>query len=276
MTAVRVLSPGGSSFVQDSGRLGYRDLGVATSGAFDRAAFAAANRSLGNAPTAAVIECTLGGLELIAQGEIAVAVAGADVELSHGSYGERIDLSDGEIFKLGRAKRGLRVYLAVSGGFDADVVLGSRSHDTMSLLGPPPLRPGDIARVVANGSSDNTGRAIDPHSRSMRVFGGPHADVVSGGAEALLAREWTVSPNSSRIGVRLETNSPVHVAMTVPPQPTLPGAVQLTPSGELIVLGPDGPTTGGYPVVAVVHDVDLDQFAQLRPGQRITNFEMVS
>jgi KipI family sensor histidine kinase inhibitor len=154
-SGLRILSPGLQSLVQDLGRQGYARLGVSASGALDRASLRRANRVVGNQSSAAVIESAAGGLRVQAVGDQVLAVAGAPSPLTVVSPSEDGDgdndrvrtvpmatafaLLDGEILTLGVPERGFRSYLAVRGGVEAHPVLGSRSTDTMSGIGPPPL-----------------------------------------------------------------------------------------------------------------------------------------
>jgi biotin-dependent carboxylase-like uncharacterized protein len=166
--------------------------------------------------------------------------------------------------------RGVRSYLAVRGGVTVPPVLGSRSTDTLSGIGPAPLRAGDRIPVGTSGGDVVGASAAEPAPRTvLPVRLGPRDDWFTPAARAaLLAATWTVRPESDRVGVRLD--GPVLARARpgeLPSEPTLPGAVQVPPDGRPIVFGPDAPVTGGYPVIAVV--TDLDPAAQLRPGASV-------
>ncbi len=284
MSQLVVVNAGVRSLIQDTGRPGYARLGIAESGAYDRAALAEANRLVGNGELAG-IECLLGGLQLRCVGNAVLGVTGAPVEVTVQTRrcepGKAISLSDGDIVRIGRAKSGLRSYVAVRGGLAGKIQLGSQSTDTMSGLGPRQLSVddhldiGDIGEFAA-GDSSSTQPTTQPGPRRddaqpIRVVSGPHDDLLARPLAELLADSvWTVSPLSDRIGLRLTgPGLPLTVEATLPSEPTIRGAIQVLPDGQLVILGPDRPTTGGYPVVGVVIDADLDRLAQLRPGSRI-------
>ena len=157
---IEVLEPGPLTTIQDDGRVGYRALGVARSGAFDRGAASLANRLVGNAPGAAVLETTLGGLVFRALDAVTVALAGA--RCPGVGWGTPITLRAGEVVHLGVPPGGLRSYLAVRGGVLVPPELGSRSSDRLGQLGPPPLSAGrrlDIGpQPNAPGSVPETGQ----------------------------------------------------------------------------------------------------------------------
>lgn len=265
--------------VQDEGRRHRGHQGVARSGAWDRAAFALANRLAGNAPTAAVLECTAAELELIAPAGVVVAVTGAEVAVSVDGRGvgadAAVDVPAGATVRLGAPTRGLRAYLAVRGGVVVEPVLGSRSFDTLGRIGPPPLRPGDELPVGPDpGSGSPAWFERVPVARpsgdtlEVTVTPGPRLDRLTPDAARLLLRtRWAVSPAGDRTGIRLEGPTLERIGGEIPSEAMVPGAVQVPAGGRPIVLGPDCGTTGGYPVVAVVTRSDLDRMAQLRPGE---------
>jgi len=264
---ITLLSCGALATVQDLGRPGHAALGVPRAGAFDRAALALANRLVGNPAGAAGLELTLGAsLRLDAAATVALTGApcpGLD-------WGVALSLAGGTTLALGVPPTGLRSYLAVRGGVEAAAVLGSRSTDTLSGLGPVPLTAGDSLAVGPEPHTPPSGAAAvpAPAGSALRVRLGPREDWFTPRArQLLLDATWTVRPDSNRIGLRLD--GPVlarAIGGELPSEPTLPGALQVPPDGRPILFGPDAPVTGGYPVIAVVHDEDLDRAAQLRPG----------
>jgi biotin-dependent carboxylase-like uncharacterized protein len=265
---IEVLAPGPLTALQDGGRAGLAALGVPRSGAFDRAALRLANRLVGNPEDATALEITFGGLELWLHDAATVALAGAPcpgLDLA-----APLSLPAGTRVRLGVPLRGLRSYLAVRGGFAVEHVLGSASTDTLSGLGPAALRAGDRLAIGPEpsgrvSSASGGGARFDG---VLRVIAGPRDDWFEPGALGLLASAaWTVRADSNRIGVRLDGPPLARTrAGELPSEATLPGALQVPPDGRPIVLGPDAPVTGGYPVVAVVRDSDLDLAGQLRPG----------
>jgi len=266
---IEILATGPLATVQDLGRPGFAALGVARSGAFDRGAAAQANRLVGNPIGAPVIEVTLGGLALRVVDAATVAVTGAHCPgVEHGSAQS---LAAGRQLMMGPPARGLRSYVAVRGGFAVELTLGSASTDLLSGLGPAPLRVGDVLGVGPQPGGHVSEAAAPDRATgvALRVSAGPRADWFSPDAMTdLLAQTWTVRPESDRVGVRLE-GSPLRRAITaeLPSEPTRPGAIQVPADGKPIIFGPDAPVTGGYPVLAVV--ADLDPAAQLRPGDQV-------
>jgi biotin-dependent carboxylase-like uncharacterized protein len=269
---IEILEPGPLCTVQDLGRSGWAELGVGRAGAFDRGALALANRLVGNHPAAAGLEITLGGLRLRLSGAATVAVTGARCGGTL-DWGRAVSLPAGSVLELHAPSEGLRTYLAVRGGLDAAPVLGSRSTDTLGGLGPAPLRAGDRLGIGASGAAGIDGSAAVPRPVPARleVVLGPRADWFTGEAVALLvSARWTVRPESNRIGVRLDgPELPRMRAGELASEATVPGALQVPPDGRPILLGPDAPVTGGYPVIAVLRERDLDAAGQLRPGDRV-------
>jgi biotin-dependent carboxylase-like uncharacterized protein len=268
---IEIVEAGPFASIQDGGRLGYARLGVARSGAFDRAALRLANRLVGNGADTAAIEVTLGGLALCVHDAVTVAIAGA---VCPGfDWGTATTLPAGATVRLGIPADGLRSYLALRGGLAVAAELGSRSTDTMSGLGPSSLRRGDQLDVGTESTDDISYAIAAPRPRHARlqVIAGPRDDWFTPRAVAQLAGEiWTVRAESNRVGIRLDGPRLERVRTDeLPSEPTLPGALQVPPDGRPILFGPDAPVTGGYPVIAVVCDDDLDAAAQLRPGDAI-------
>ncbi|RJO76978.1 biotin-dependent carboxyltransferase [Nocardia panacis] len=265
--------------IQDLGRPGWFGSGVGPSGAADRGAFRLANRLVGNPEDRAVIEVLLGGLVLRARGHQTIAVTGAPapamvdgVPVGHASV---LELAAGQRLRLGYCATGLRSYLAVRGGIDVAPVLGSRSRDTLSGLGPEPLRAGDELPV---GVLPPTYPIVEfaplpmPSAAPLVVSArlGPREDWFADPA-ALFVGEWTISPDTDRIGARLDRRAgpPLRRAREgeLPTEGVALGAIQVPPSGQPVIFLADHPISGGYPVPAVVIDADIDAVAQARPGQ---------
>lgn len=257
--------------VQDAGRTGWAALGVPRSGAFDRAAARLANRLVGNPDDAAVLEATLGGVTIRAVDAATIALTGA--VCPGADFGAAVSLPAGAVLALGSPAAGLRSYLAVRGGIAVAAELGSRSTDVLSGLGPAPVRPGDRLPIgpAPVASPSGVAAAVRSSDRPLRARPAPRADWFEPAATRLLAEStWTVRPDCDRIGLRLDGPAlPRSRDGELPSEPTLPGALQVPPDGRPIVLGPDAPVTGGYPVLAVLDDADLDRAAQLRPGDPV-------
>jgi biotin-dependent carboxylase-like uncharacterized protein len=267
---------GPSVLVQDLGRPGWAHLGVPHSGALDGPASALAQRLVGNEPSAAGLEVLLGGLEVSSDAGVWVAVTGAPCEVTVGerpaAFAAPVWVPAGGTLRLGRPAAGLRSYVAVAGGIAVEPVLGSRSTDTLGDVGPAPVVVGDVLPVGRRGGPPATVDVMRPLAPGpLRVWPGPRADRVGGDALALLCgTSYAVSPDSDRIGLRL-VGDPLPLARTdeLPSEGMVLGAVQVPPDGRPVVFLADHPTTGGYPVVAVMDKADLWQCAQLRPGEPV-------
>jgi biotin-dependent carboxylase-like uncharacterized protein len=271
-----VLAAGPQTTVQDRGRPGWASIGVTRSGAADRAAAGLANRLVGNDPSAAVLEATAGGLGVRAERTLLVAVTGAPAPVTvdgrPAPFDAPLTLRPGQVLVLGMPPVGLRTYLAVRGGVDVPPVLGSRSTDTLSGLGPARLAAGDrlpVGTLAAEEPFVDVAPVGAPSSRPvLGILPGPRRDWLTPDAwTALTGEEWTVSPDSDRVGLRL--SGPVlELASTeeLPSEGLVPGAVQVPPDGAPVLFLADHPVTGGYPVLAVVRSSDLPAAAQLRPG----------
>ena len=271
-----VVRPGPLTTVQDLGRPGHAHLGVPRSGAVDRESLKLANRLVDNDEAAAGLEATLSGpairFEQAAVAAVTGVVAPVSVDGEEFEVNAAIDIPAGAVLDVGTATAGLRPYVAVRGGIEAEPVLGSRSRDTLSALGPEPLATGDrLATGEASGPRPAIAVAPVPAPESValvRVTPGPRADWFGPDALALLAAEaWIVSPDSNRSGTRLDgTPLPRLRQDELRSEGMVEGAIQVRHSGLPMVLLADHPTTGGYPVIAVVTSEDLPNVAQARPG----------
>ncbi len=269
---IEIIEAGPLATIQDLGRPGYAALGVPGSGAFDRAALRLANRLVGNADTDAGVEITLGGFAARFAQASTIALTGA-VCPGAPDRGAAVTVPAGARLRLGTPATGLRTYLAVRGGIAVDLTLGSRSTDTLSGLGPAPLRAGDRLPVGTAGADEVSGvpAAEAPAEATFPIVYGPRERWFTRAARtALVEAEWTVGADSNRVGLRL--SGPVLHRRTrkrgeLSSEPVLPGALQVPGDGRPILFGPDAPVTGGYPVIAVV--TELDRAGQLRPGDRL-------
>ncbi|MEU7789335.1 biotin-dependent carboxyltransferase family protein [Amycolatopsis sp. NPDC049159] len=277
MRSLEVLDPGRYALVEDLGRPGYAHLGVAPSGALDTASLRLANRLVGNAEAAAGIEALLGGLSVRFTAPATLAVTGPAVPVSvdgraFGSH-TPVPVRAGQTLAIGTPTTGLRCYLAVSGGIAVEPVLGSRSRDVLSGIGPEPLHAGDVLPL---GSPTGIPAGADvvvpvpaPGELVVPVTLGPRDDWLDDAAGGLSAW-WTVTAESNRVGLRLD-GTPLRRAIDgeLPSEGVLTGAIQVPPNGRPVVFLADHPTTGGYPVAAVVRATALSALAQTRPGTRV-------
>jgi KipI family sensor histidine kinase inhibitor len=260
----RIVSPGLFSSVQAAPRFGLGSSGVPAGGAMDLAALEAANALVGNPPGAGALEMTLAGPELECLEEAVVAIAGAPIDLSPGAG--RVRVPAGRRVRLGRVLAGARAYLAVRGGLSGPsgrLVAG----DTVAVGSwPSVLGPAGGAPPVSV-----------PDEIRLRALLGPESDrFPEGQVERFLSSPWRVTPESDRRGLRLEGRPLEHGGdPEIAPSGTAPGSVQVPGSGLPIVLGPDGPVTGGYARIATVIGADLRLLGQARPGA-ILRFTAVS
>lgn len=280
---IEVVAPGPYATVQDLGRPGYAHLGVPRSGAADAPSLRLANRLVGNPEGAAGIELTLGGARLRFLTGAWAAVTGAPCPFELVLPGRTaacgmnapLWVPEGGEVRLAAPRRGLRTYLAVRGGLDTPMTLGSRSTDSLCGLGPSPLRAGAVLPVGPAAELPalvvDAAAPLETPPDVLRVLPGPRDDWFAPGAPvALCARPYLVTPDSNRVGVRL-SGTPLRWARPreLPSEGMVAGAVQVPPDGQPIVFLADHPPTGGYPVIAVVTTACLSVAAQLRPGDRI-------
>jgi KipI family sensor histidine kinase inhibitor len=305
-SGLRIVSPGVQSLIEDLGRRGHGPLGVSAAGALDRASIRRANRLVGNASTAAAIESVGGGLSIEAIGDQVIAVTGAPTALTvqSPSWVDSVNhdggpqpgatrtvgmaapfaLLDGEVLSLGVPESGFRNYVAIRGGIDVPAVLGSRSADTMSAIGPAPLTVGKELRA----GSDTVSTAVGspelqpdfPGAETVTVLDvvpGPRADWFDQSAlDSLASQDWVVTPQSNRVGMRLDGQPLVRTRDgELPSEGTMAGALQIPPAGLPVLFLADHPITGGYPVIGVVRDEHLDRAAQVPVGGKI-RFRLVS
>ncbi len=169
------------------------------------------------------------------------------------------------------------MYLAIAGGILAEQTLGSSSTDTLSGLGPPPVGTGDVIQVGTtrgHGADEEIPSLLPYGDLTLRVTQGPRHEWFSPEVfRHFLDTAWIVDSAAGRVGIRLD--GPVIARLTedeLPSEPCLRGSIQISNEGQPIVFGPDHPVTGGYPVIAVIHDADTDLLGQARPGQAIRFF----
>lgn len=291
VAGLRILSPGLQSLIQDLGRQGHAALGVSAAGALDRASLRRANRLVGNSSSAAAVEIVAGGLRVEAVGDQVLAVTGAPAPLTveppsdAGESGWKrtvpaataFALLDGEVLSMGAPASGFRSYLAIRGGADVAAVLGSRSTDTMSGIGPAPLAAGQLlpaGRVTDSGvvgSPELQPEFPGAGVTELEIVPGPRDDWFDDAALAsLCSQSWQVTPQSNRVGMRLK-GEPLRRSRDgeLPSEGTVAGAIQIPPEGLPVLFLADHPITGGYPVIGVVTDEHLDRAAQVPIGGSI-------
>ena len=293
---LEVIDGGLLTTVQDAGRPDWTHLGVPESGAADPWSLAVANLLVGNEPGAAALEMTIAGPTLAIRRPLVIGLAGADLaaRVRDGrrlASGRTHRLVPGDVVEIpgaasGRPDSGARAYLAIPGGIDVPVVLGSRSTCLGAGFGGlagRALRTGDVVAAGplvrrpghgAGGSPELVwpepdrvapARAGDIGRTVLRVLAGPAAGLAS-----LAAGAWRVADAADRVGVRLDGGPlPEGIAGETTTDGVPWGAIQVPPDGRPIVLGADHGVTGGYPVVGVVISADLPILGQLRPGAAV-------
>ncbi|ESW94511.1 biotin carboxyl carrier protein [Mesorhizobium sp. LSJC268A00] len=276
------------AFYQDLGRPGQAGQGVGESGALDHASFVEANLCVGNPRNSAAVEIAYGGFAVKADRPMTLAVTGApapiiirtvDGRSLAGPFGQPFALDAGDELTLEFPPEGTRSYLALRGGFAVESVLGSAATDTLAKVGPAPIVAGDVLapaneQAFAVDSRRSAPRKLPKadNTVTLDVVLGPRTDWFTKEALAtLLAQEWQVTAESSRIGVRLAGDRPLERVETseLPSEGTPFGAIQVLHSGQPVLFLKDHPLTGGYPVIGVVARYHLDLASQVPIGAKI-------
>ena len=272
--------------VQDLGRWGLQAQGVPVAGPMDEYSHRLANHLVGNDPHAAALEVTLIGPEIQALDDVLCAVAGATFPLTAGVEQVRMHepfvLRSGTALRFGQRTRGARATLAVRGGIAVPPIFGSRATSLVARMGPfdgRALRAGDVLPIddeadarPAKRPAAAIGRLPLPAGGArLRVMTGPHAEMFTAAAyDTLFGGRFTITPQSNRMGYRLEGPRLVHRGSAdILSDATAIGSVQVPASGQPIVLMADRQTTGGYPKIATVISADLPLAGQLAPGDWI-------
>ncbi len=295
--AVEVIEPGLQTSVQDwPGRLGYWNVGVPPSGPMDALALRLANRLLDNDQGVAALECTATGPTLKFHADTMIVLTGAATDATLDglpvAFWQTHAVKAGSVLKVGRVTgAGLRAYLAIAGGFDVPNYLGSASTFTLGRFGGHAgrtLRVGDMLHFSSMPSSKKTERtlpaALLPRYAKrwdVAVLYGPHGApdfFTDADIKTFFATDWEVHYNSSRTGVRLIGPKPqwartdggeagLHPS-NIHDNAYAIGAIDFT--GDMpVILGPDGPSLGGFVCPAVIVDCELWKMGQLKPGDRV-------
>ena len=285
---LHVLSPGPMTTIQDAGRHGYVASGIGVSGVMDQDAYEAANYLVGNRYGEAVLEATLMGPSIQFDADCICAVTGADMGTKIGN--KEVEpyrpfwVQAGQVLTMGYAKTGCRGYLAVQGGFDVPVVMGSRSTNLKCVLGGHEgrvLKVGDVLEVPDESRSTVMDRKrrqqVYEQEVTVRVIPGPQADAFTEkGFRTLWEQSFSVSAKSDRMGLRLD--GPVietKEGSDIVSDGIALGAIQVTSGGQPIILLADRQTTGGYAKIGTVCSFDIPKLAQLKPGG-IIHFEEIT
>ncbi|MGN1419516.1 MAG: biotin-dependent carboxyltransferase family protein [Acutalibacteraceae bacterium] len=287
---MKILSPGLLTTVQDEGRFGYMSSGFSPNGAMDTVSLKTANILAGNAPGEGALEMTMMGITAQFDGDAVIALTGADMEPM--LDGEEMPMYAAVAVKKGSklvmkaAKKGMRAYLAVAGGFDLPYVLGSMSTNLKCSVGgfegrklkagdEIPLRQSTTLSLIGRRKIKNETKY--PSEITLRVMLGPQDDYFTEkGLETFLGTTYIVTDKSDRMGIRLdgekiESKNGVDIIS----DGIVTGSVQIPASGTPIIMMADRQTTGGYAKAATVISADLPIIAQARPGTKI-HFSAVS
>jgi hypothetical protein len=289
--AINVIKPGLSTTVQDLGRPGYYHLGIPTSGGMDTLSLAAANLLVGNAAGDAVLEAVFLGPEIEFTADATVAVTGADmppkVDGVEQAGWTAFRVKKGQVLSFGFLKAGARAYIAISGGIDVPVVLGSRSTYTLGALGGfkgRKLEAGDVLPVGA-GKGAAEGRTLTENLRrkpgmpaELRMLPGLYWHRITEAAgKTFFEDTWKVAPEADRIGYRFKAGRPLEFVDREQPfgagsdpsnivDACYPyGSVQVPGGTEPIVLHRDAVSGGGYFMLGTVVSADMDLIGQLQP-----------
>lgn len=277
---IEVVDPGRYATVQDRGRPGFERFGIPPGGVADWFSAAIANRLVGNLTDAALIECAAAGPTLRFERDATIAITGGDCPDAGLPNWRAEHIDAGSTLRIGKLLSGLRAYVAIRGGIDVPVILGSRSLCAAGAFGGGfgrPLQERDRLAIGGLAESAALEEAWPGSHRlpttgpwEIHVIAGPHRDAFDPSAlRRLTITACLVTPALDRMGVRLDTPALHLDGAEILTAPMTAGAIQVTPSGELIALLADHPTTGGYPVIATVITADLPLLAQARPGDTV-------
>ncbi len=320
MAAIIIEKGGLLTSVQDGGRHGYRRFGMPVSGAMDLCAYNLANHLAGNSPGAALLEATLIAPEILFKDDLdperlwRIAVCGADMQpCINGKsipMNRAVEIKNGDRLTFAGLKWGCRTYIAFEGGLDVPVIMGSRSTYLRAAVGGyegRPLKPGDLIPLgtdfrtndhdhdhdnyLINGRiNDRDNKQLDSQhipdyqsGQPIKIYPGPELKRVGfEGLRTLLTREFTITPQSDRMGLRL-SGEPIYIKnipdTTNQSDCNLPshdiisagipiGTIQLPANGQMIILTADCQPTGGYARIAFVSEADLCRIAQMKPGDK--------
>jgi len=279
-----ILEPGPGATLQDGGRVGWRRFGVPPGGAMDAHAAQWANRLLDNKPDAPAVEILLQGAKLKALRDTWIAVTGADAGANVPAW-RVARIREGDRVEFPKNHSGVWIYLAVEGGFDGERLLGSASVYARGQLGSRFVR-GDVLRRATSARFELprgvAGRVVDWQERRnyespspLRVWRGPQWDLFGDAdREQFFEQEWTVSPQSDRVGYRLTGKPLIPSGAQMISEPVLVGSIQIPTDGRPMVIMRDGPTVGGYPKLCLLDDADVSWLAQCRPGVKV-RFQLI-
>jgi len=281
MEIFKVIHPGSYTTVQDQGRFGYQQFGIPVCGAVDSFAYRVANALVGNFHGQAALEATILGPTLKVLNKGLIAITGGDLSpFLNGtplSMWESVAIQPEDIIQFKGVKSGCRAYIAVAGGIDVPMVMGSRSTYVAGKIGGINGRPLEAGDKLNKG--ENTGKVSGirvpsnliptySHETELRVILGPQDDYFAEGVEKFFTSTFKVSAKADRMGYRLEGNPILHkngVKKSIISEPSVPGGIQVPPDGHPIILLVEQ-TVGGYTKIATVISSDIRKVGQAIPG----------
>tara|TARA_R110000796_G_scaffold71409_4_gene162097 strand:+ start:16340 stop:17215 length:876 start_codon:yes stop_codon:yes gene_type:complete len=288
MARLHFLKAGLQTTIQDLGRQGVQDLGIPINGAMDKASAQLANQLVGNSTDSPVLEITLLGPKIQFEGPCQIAITGASlsVEINGNTIPlfRTINIDHGDVLSFGKPVTGCRAYLAINGKWDIQSWLGSYSASATSTAQTTPdsiivkdqileIIRGKEQPIIAISESERPSLSIEA---PIKVYPGPEFEAFSNiEKQSFFGDRFTIGQDSNRMGYRLkEALSGYTKKEEVISSGVIPGTIQITNSGQPIVLMADAQTTGGYPRIANVSSTDLDQLAQFKPGDTV-RFELI-
>lgn len=275
MKTITFTKASGFLTLQDQGRIGYANIAVPTSGAFDQKSQQLANRLIGNFPNACVMESLRASFEFVTDTDLVISATGAPASVQvdgreHEMF-RAIYVPAGSAVSVSPGNLGMRTYLAIRGGIVGNQILGSCSFDELSQIGTPPIKPGDKFSVEDQVAGSITGDYVPASvvtgvEIELEAMPAPRWSGFSN-PNLLFTSEYQVTGSVNRVGLRLtgpelSWSSQSRLAS----EGAVTGAIQIPVDGMPLIFGPDHPTTGGYPVVAVVSRNSLNILAQTTPG----------
>ena len=278
---IKILEPGLYSSIQDEGRESFQKYGVPVSGCMDSKSSNFANSLLNNPKNAALIEATQFGPIILFDVSTYISITGAKmnplINNKKVSMNKAVNINKGDILKLGHSKSGLRSYIAIKGGIKSKLLLGSRSF--YNGISPKfKLEKGDEFKIVSFNEKLNTFSKINLkntyESKYVSVFKGPEYNNLSlSEKNFLLNNSFTISNENNRMAYKLKEKLKNKLKSIIT-SPVLPGTIQLTPGGEIIILMKDCQVTGGYPRIFQLEEESINHIAQKKTND-IVNFKIV-
>ena len=270
---IEVLDSGYHITVQDSGRFGLSKFGIPSAGSMDYVSASNANSLVGNSNNEAVFEITMMGGSFLFKTDISVAISGAIFEITLNNKSiknsSRIDIKKGDVLNFGKALRGFRIYLAISGGFKLKSVLNSTSFFE-NITSESIVKKGDKFILLRKKKQENVNIINSEFifENKIEVFRGPEFNLIRENDIKSLGGDYFIVSSNNRMGYFFENGLSVN-NFSIITSPVIPGTIQLTPSGKMIALMKDGQVTGGYPRILQMNSNSLSVLSQKKQGDKI-------